>query len=90
MSMLSRETAKQTCGNRLGSVCGSRAKAMQKNEISFQSLVTLKINVMRSTMAKKLCTTALDFMNVFYGFYIPNSNQGNPLVLSIHLGHYSP
>jgi len=31
MSILNRKTAKQTCGSKLGSVCGSRTKAMQKN-----------------------------------------------------------
>jgi len=31
--MLSRKTVKQTCGSRLGSVCGSRTEAMQKQNI---------------------------------------------------------
>jgi len=31
MILLIRKTAKQTCGRRLGSVCGSRTETMQKN-----------------------------------------------------------
>jgi len=35
MTMLSGKAAKQTCGSRLGSVCWSRAEAMQKIQISW-------------------------------------------------------
>jgi len=30
MKILRRKTTKQTCGRKLGSVCGSRTEAMQK------------------------------------------------------------
>jgi len=48
--ILSRKTAKQTCGTRLGSVCGSRTEAMQKN-----SLAAVIHKHKRNVAGKRLC-----------------------------------
>jgi len=61
MRTLSRKTAKQTCENRLGSVCASETVAIQKNKNIFNSLAAVihKMNVMRPAIAKRLCTHGL-------------------------------
>jgi len=39
--ILCRKTAKETCGSRVGSVCGSRTEEMQKNRNTFISLAVV-------------------------------------------------
>jgi len=47
-------TTKQACGSRLGSLCGSRTKAIQKNKDICNSVAPLfiELNGMRPAMAK--------------------------------------
>jgi len=61
MRLRSRKTAKLECGSSVGTVCGSRAEAVQK--IYILELTggrnSQKINVMRPAIAKRLCTHGL-------------------------------
>jgi len=68
MKILSGKLAKQTCGSRLGSVCGSRTEAMQKNPNIFNALAAVirKLKVMRPSIAERLCSPDLTLVLAVY------------------------
>jgi len=67
----SRKTAKQTCGSRLGSVCGSKTEPMHK-----------KINPMRPTVAKR--SGSPDWSKLFEtNWKIAEKHDGFQLILNL-------